>query len=409
MPPDGNDANLLLEIYSSGSLPESYSLGQELDWDADPLPVILFVELPFWLMVSNCPLQIDIRGHTFRVEIAGDFVSLYGREVHNSGDTCIYMGPDVTQFDPEIQKRIKEDQIPVLPRKCKTVLRIHSRCNADVLAAINDEGRRMTEAYFYLKALCEAHFEVINHVVQHYRLSTYDYFPYEVSPWDVPVWYVDSGSVTFRVVLQDYAEWDYKPILTHPGARDLTYALISPPKLQDAMVVEPSAGELELLDALNFMERGDYSGAVRRITTAIEAILDSVLRRELMGRYPEPEVESRLRASQNDFPGRLRQYQNLSGRDLPADLADELNATRNLRHNIVHRGERITFANRGQAQRAVDTGRWIFNWIEDNPDRRDVRETSLAFRSLGRHRSYFDAEITPNGVIVHKPPDTTST
>lgn len=267
----------------------------------------------------------------------------------------------------------------------------------------------MTEAYFYLKALCEAHVEVINHVVQHYRLSTYDYFPYEVSPWDVPVWYVDSGSVTFRVVLQDYAEWDYKPILTHPGARDLTYALISPPKLQDAMVVEPSAGELELLDALNFMERGDYSGAVRRITTAIEAILDSVLRRELMGRYPEPEVESRLRASQNDFPGRLRQYQNLSGRDLPADLADELNATRNLRHNIVHRGERITFANRGQAQRAVDTGRWIFNWIEDNPDRRDVRETSLAFRSLGRHRSYFDAEITPNGVIVHKPPDTTST
>ncbi len=55
-PPDGNDANLLLETYYSGSLPESYSLGQELDWDADPLPVTLFVELPFWLMVPSCPL-----------------------------------------------------------------------------------------------------------------------------------------------------------------------------------------------------------------------------------------------------------------------------------------------------------------------------------------------------------------
>ncbi len=36
--------------------PSSYWVGEELNWEADPVPVILFVELPFWLMVSDCSL-----------------------------------------------------------------------------------------------------------------------------------------------------------------------------------------------------------------------------------------------------------------------------------------------------------------------------------------------------------------
>jgi vacuolar-type H+-ATPase subunit C/Vma6 len=55
------------------------------------------------------------------------------------------------------------------------------------------------------------------------------------------------------------------------------------------------------MDSLNFMERGDYSGAVRRITTAIEAQTEAALRQELLKRYSPAEVDTRLEQSKNDL------------------------------------------------------------------------------------------------------------
>jgi predicted house-cleaning noncanonical NTP pyrophosphatase (MazG superfamily) len=206
-----------------------------------------------------------------------------------------------------------------------------------------------------------------------------------------------------RVVLLNYAAWDEKPVIyTASGSRE-RYKLIDDNELQAAMSAEPSAGEYELLDALNLMERGDYSGAVRRITTAIEAQTESVLRQELLKIHPMGEVEKKLKASENDFPGRLRQYQKLSRRKFPAVLKNDLETTRTLRHSIVHNAYRIPFGQREQAQRAVDTGRWIFDWLENQRARIDVREKRIAKRSLGRYFSLFGAEITPAGVVVHKP------
>jgi hypothetical protein len=70
---------------------------------------------------------------------------------------------------------------------------------------------------------------------------------------------------------------------------------------------------------------------------------------------------------------------------------------------IVHTGLRISFNNRGIAQKAIDTGRWIFNWLENQPVRSTAREKRLGLRSLGRHFTLFDAEILDTGVKVHKP------
>jgi len=179
---------------------------------------------------------------------------------------------------------------------------------------------------------------------------------------------------------------------------------ISLTELQSAMTAEPSAGELELLDALNFMERGDYSGSIRRITTAIEAQLESVLRQELIKIHTLAEVDKEVKATKNKFLKRWGQYETLSGRKLNAGLSKELETTRDLRNSIVHRGYRIPFQERGNAQRAIDTGRWIFNWLENQPTRQSVREKRIAMRPLGRHFSLFNSEITSMGVIVHKLP-----
>ena len=244
----------------------------------------------------------------------------------------------------------------------------------------------------------------MNQVIRGYRLATYDYFPYEVSPWDVPIWRVDSPEGFVRVGLLSYAGWDVKPReIDQSGDVIAVYSLITPSELQEALTRGHSPGELELLDAINLMERGDYAGAVRRVTTAIEAALEGVLRSELVTRYGEPEASTRLKRSRSNFPERLRQYEKLSGRSFPDALKGDLETTRNMRHEIVHQAQRIDFADKGKAHRAVDTGRWIFNWLENDEARKRLRETKLALRSIGRHISIFNARIEQDGVVVDKP------
>jgi hypothetical protein len=120
---------------------------------------------------------------------------------------------------------------------------------------------------------------VINELIQRYRLQTYDYFAYEVSAWDVPVWYVKYADIGYRAVLLPYKEWDAKPVTIEDGETPG-----DPPKVRqfewtslDALAAASSGdatpGEFDLLDARSLMERGDYTGAVRRTVTAIEAVL----------------------------------------------------------------------------------------------------------------------------------------
>jgi hypothetical protein len=54
------------------------------------------------------------------------------------------------------------------------------------------------------------------------------------------------------------------------------------------------------------------------------------------------------------------------------------------------------------APQAIDTGRWIFNWFENDEERKKVREKRIGFRSLGRDMTYglFPSRISPEGVVV---------
>lgn len=90
---------------------------------------------------------------------------------------------------------------------------------------------------------------------------------------------------------------------------------------------------------------------------------------------------------------------------VPEQLVDELEVTRSLRHDIVHRARRISAAERGVAQRCVDTGRWLFNFIEQKPARRDLREKGGVLRSVGRSAlaPRFMVELTSDGARVADP------
>jgi len=134
--------------------------------------------------------------------------------------------------------------------------------------------------------------------------------------------------------------------------------------------------------------------------TSLEILLEDRLEKELNARYPASEVEQRLRSSRNDFPGRLLQYQALSGRTLSDALGKELDTIRELRHSIVHRGRWLGFEERGTANRSVDMARFIFQWLENDEPHRKRRERFLVQRQLGMHLAVFSAELTPEGVVV---------
>jgi len=390
-----------------GGLPLRFALGEDLNWKAPWIGVCLWVELPFWLMVDNTTFAIEVEGHEFQVAVHDNYFELHGAQITDSRHTVCYQGPlkKLDDLSAEIKQLRKENpDTPFMWRKCKTVLKIASRCNEEVWSATRTEGKlRQSTIDLYLAELCKAHIPVLNRLIQAYRLATYDYFAFEVAPWDVPRWLVERAGRCVGSLLLPYRGWDIKPaIFKNPEAPPVPYQLIQGEDLQNQVSATATSGELEVLDALNLMERGDYSGAVRRITTAIEVIVEAVVAREIEATEGKHHAEKFLKKTQTQFWRRVAKYEALSGRTLSDGLRKQLSETRELRHSIVHRGYRINSSERGRTQRAVDTGRWIFNWFENDDARRTVREKRISFRSLGRDLTYgvFPARITPEGVVV---------
>jgi hypothetical protein len=397
---------------SSRKPPQAYSIAQEIDWAAPWVEVTLRVELPFWLMTDNAIIPIEVDGHLFPVAISGETFELHGGdEVSDSKRNAVYQGPvkKREELSLEMQQTLRQNpEINILWRKCKTILRITSRCNEDVWIRYCSMGPRdkderpaiQRSLSFYLEELCRAHIPVANKLIQAYRLATYEYFPFEVAPWDVPIWYVQRDGEHKRCLLVPYRGWDHRPVVHELDGKASFYKLIETTELQSAISVHGTQGELELLDALNLMERGDYSGAVRRVTTAIEVVVEAAVAREIEKAEGKAAAAKFLNGKRMRFSARVKKYETLSGRAFT--LGRALKDIRDLRNRIVHGGYRITPGQRGDAQRKVDTGRWIFNWFKDDEQRRKVREGRIGFRSLGRDNMYgvFRSEITPEGVVV---------
>ena len=72
---------------------ESYFVGQDLNWDAPWIDVKLRVELPFWLMVDNTTIDIEVGGHKFPVSLHGEVFELHIGLISNSKQSVIYHGP----------------------------------------------------------------------------------------------------------------------------------------------------------------------------------------------------------------------------------------------------------------------------------------------------------------------------
>ena len=376
-------------------LPQKFAPGDDLNWNAPWIDVRLWVELPFWLMLDNTTVPVEIEGHEFEVAVHDNYFELYGRLVTDSRSSVCYRGPlkKLDDLSDDIKKLRKSKlDIPFMWRKCKTVLKIATRCNEEVWgSAIAERKLRESTVRLYLEELCKAHVPVVNRLVQSYRLATYYYFAFEVAPWDVPRWWIERGGHAVSSLLVPYRGWDMKPVLYKRGTYSFkppvgptrpptVYQMIRGEDLRKQVSATATPGEFELLDAMNFMERGDYSGAVRRYTTAIEVVVEAMVGEKIEAVQGKRDAEKFLKATRTKFDRRVSKYEALSGRTMSQGLCKALTEIRNLRHRIVHQGYRLSHSDRGQTQRLADMGRWVFNWFEDDEQRRKLRETPNYFR-----------------------------
>lgn len=396
-----------------GPPPGRFMFGDGIDWSSHLEPIPLYVELPFWLMMPPGDLNVEWEGVRFRINVMRPWMQVFAGEVLDSLTTVIHQGPWGRWEAPsELAKELDDQGMVTMSRPCRTVVRLNTRAHLSAFREIDPEKeppRVAAEQRAYWASLCEAHIPVLNELIQRYRLITYDYFAYEVSAWDVPVWFLGYGGLARRTVLLPYKEWDSKPALMRDGAtpadpavaETFEFAKVADIETLDSKDATP--GEFDLLDARGLLDRGDYTGAVRRIVTAIEAVTEWALRRELEKHHTKSEVDAKLKQSETDFPGRLRQWRKLSkSTRVTESQVKLLDRTRTLRHKIVHTGLRLTQADRGKAEKCVDTGRWLYNMIEERPDREQLRERGKLSRAVGRisMRAQFPATLDESGITL---------
>jgi len=251
---------------------------------------------------------------SFIIDVCSAWMEVFTGQVTDSRASVIHQGPWLQEGwqPPEaLAAEFERLQVSWLPRRCKTVLRLTTRGHSSAFRELDDAEppRARAEQEAYWASLCEAHVPVINELIQRYRLVTYDYFAYELAAWDVPVWYLKQADTGYRAVLLPYKEWDARPVIverpdasgSQPQVKPFEWT--RPDALATASSRDATPGEFDLLDARSLMERGDYTGAVRRTVTAIEAVLRWALVRELEKRHPPTEAEDRAARTDNDFPG----------------------------------------------------------------------------------------------------------
>ena len=395
-----------------GPPPASFIFGQKIDWSSPLAETHLYVDLPFWLMMPAGPVDVKWSGTTFTVNVCPPWMEVFAGEVTDSRMSCLHHGPLRPDYTPpaEIAAMPAESQPPLLARPCKTVLRLTARAHTDAFRQRTDvePPRARAEQQTYWASLCEAHLPVLNELIQRYRLVTYDFFAYEVSRVGRARLVPDARRLRVCAVLLRYKEWDQKPTTIEDGDADGDPPKIRPfqwttsAELNAVSSADATPGEFDMLNARSLMERGDYTGAVRRTVTAIEAVLEWALKGELQKKYPPAEAEERLRRYANNFPARLGQWRKLANPPISQSQFDHFEETRTIRHDIVHRGLRLTHADCGRAQRAVDTGRWLYTKIEAKPDRAKLREKGIVLKSAGRATMEFrfPAAVGPDGITL---------
>jgi hypothetical protein len=388
-------------------------------WKGATVPITLAVELPFLLMIPDGDISLEHDVASVSASVRGNYMEVSdGQIFFDCHANVVHIGPSnelVRRSDAP--PRAARAESPIF-RAMKTVVLFRTEAMEDALLAFRNlesltpedrSGiRRANRATQYLDSLARAHLPFLNNLIAAYRSTSLDPFAFQVSEWDVPIWFADNGEDLVRIPLMPY--WDK---LMHPGMNRSTHFTVTMDNLVSQLKTDVQPGMMELLDALSLQFRGRYDDAVRSAVTAIEVVLESQLQRLLRKNgYNNSQVQHRLEETRNDFEARLTDYERLSGTRVPGPilsclpyingirLKEELGRVRHLRHKIVHEGLRVDVHSCGAMRRAIETMTWLFKWLSWEEGEAKENSKNFVFYAAMRGMQIYPFEYQQSGVVV---------
>ena len=267
----------------------------------------------------------------------------------------------------------------------------------------------------YFEAFAIGHLAFVNQLINSYRRVSIDPCATEVSEWDVPTWFVECDNSAFPVYIFPYGAEDTRPEMRNTPQDSVPQAYVAATlhSIRHCATTAVVPGEVELLDGSSLYYRGRYGDSIRSLVTAVEVLLETRIRDEYRASGVAPEiVDTRLAETRNNFGRRLGLYCEITDQRVPGPilswipylngirLADHLEQTRSLRHEIVHGGKRLDHSLRNPMRRAAETTTWFFDWLSGNGDFSQRQLRHYSFFESQRGGFCFEFEIQPDGVTV---------
>jgi hypothetical protein len=389
--------------------------GSTIDWKSSFVSVKLYVELPFWMMMPEGVFEVNHGGSTATIEVVHACEEIQSTPTDQTTHSSTVFIARPNERPPDWVESVVENPNGFSVRIHRTTLVFEPTVLDSVLSHLQ-EGNRLNrnQAYTYLQALALGHLALVNHLLAAYRRVSYDPFVLEVTAPTVPIWFYRIGDRFIRVSLWPYANLLHRPEWS-AGGRTETVDLATSEEIREYLTLPETPGETILLDAWSYFYEGRFNDAVRALVTAIEVLLESKYAEALRAHgAQEDKVNAELNSSSQKFLTRLTRYLDVSGRTVPGPLLscvpyingvrlrDELQATRRLRHKIVHEGERISPFAFGVMLKNVETMTWLFNWLEDNQRNSGNRFRHYAFKSALKGGYYLAVDYTEHGLRVRE-------
>ncbi|ELP32046.1 hypothetical protein [Rhodopirellula baltica] len=407
-------------------------------WASPKIEATIAVELPFWMMLDSCQINVEVGDCPATATIHQKLVGFYdGEFCLDSRNNMVAVSLDGQVLTVSERRRLQSIKV-ITKRPMKTTIefdvKVHKRVLVDwmrrnELPADSGSGvRAVNRSMQYMAALAYAHLPFVNRVISSYRSTSFDPFAFEVSEWDLPVWYIESESEFCVVGIMPYHSIDSPPSVAAFGSEDQhPYFSTNVGEVQAQCERELAPGKLQILDAKSLLIRGRYAESIRSAVTAIEVAVEArlvgLLRQS--GRSDE-EVYDELDDTKMNFFERMRRLQILLGRRVPGPhvfsdwmnddpecpllapylngvrLLRELSWVRQIRHDVVHRGVSISIFDRGPALRAVETMTRLFQWLDPGSDFAD--ESTRDYAYYGTLRGHFteQASFTTAGVQMEE-------
>lgn len=330
------------------------------------MAITIFAELPFWLRTEGALIDRGSKdNHAVVITIRNNFCRLWANYITKNFSTVIYFGN--YEKAKKSKDGIADANKIILEERCRTVLELEiNKINSPVMLG-------KANKYQYRNFIFQFVIPHINNFIKHYRAVSFDQMVYEISGWDISFFLFKINDTPFIISPYDYLTWNSLPIIDDGKEIKIFYLIEN---FSEAFWARKKIGglqphELELLDAYNFKNRGDYKSALRRAVTAFEIMIDNLIINTLIGAgVNRKEAEDNVYYKNVNWKDKKTLFEKTLGFTLESRIPflSVVEKAKNKRNDIVHRGKAINNTEHGQIRMFIDHIRFALNLLENNED-----------------------------------------